>query len=54
MVSSGACWLISQFWQNMQEKLHPAVARENERVAGSTWKKGFFSMGSTCTAQGFP
>jgi hypothetical protein len=54
MVSSGRACEISQFWQNLQSKLHPAVAMENDRVDGSTWKKGFFSTGSTCTAQGFP
>jgi len=51
-VSAGPCWLISQFWQKRQPKLQPAVAREKEPVPGSTWKKGFFSMGSRWAAQG--
>ena len=31
-----------------------AVAIENALVPGRKWKRGFFSIGSMCTAQGFP
>ncbi len=31
-----------------------AVAMEKDRLEGRTWKKGFFSMGSTWTAHGLP
>jgi hypothetical protein len=35
-VFSGTSCEISQFWQNLQSKLHPAVAREKEEDPGRT------------------
>ena len=51
---SGRTWEISQFWQNLQLTLHPAVAKEKALVPGRRWKNGFFSIGSTFIAQAFP
>jgi hypothetical protein len=45
--SSGSVWDISQFWQNRQWRLHPAVATEKAREPGRKWYIGFFSTGST-------
>ena len=45
---------MSQFWQHLHSRLQPAVAMEKARLPGRKWKNGFFSMGSTCTAQGCP
>jgi hypothetical protein len=39
--------LMSQFWQNLQARLHPAVPKERTGVPGRKWLSGFFSMGST-------
>ncbi len=52
--SWGLAWEISQFWQFRQRKLQPVVAIVNALVRGLKWKSGFFSIGSTCTAQGLP
>jgi hypothetical protein len=38
---------MSQFWQNRQARLHPAVPKESTGVPGRKWLRGFFSMGST-------
>lgn len=38
--------LMSEFWQNLQAKLHPAVPNESTGVPGKKWFNGFFSMGS--------
>jgi len=39
--------LISQFWQNLQARLQPAVPKDRTDVPGRKWLSGFFSMGST-------
>ncbi len=38
---------MSQFWQNRQARLHPAVPNDSTDVPGRKWLSGFFSMGST-------
>src|SRR5271169_4518590 len=38
---------ISQFWQNRQARLQPAVPNERTDEPGRKWFKGFFSIGST-------
>ena len=38
---------MSQFWQNRQARLHPAVPKESTGVPGRKWFSGFFSIGST-------
>ena len=38
---------MSQFWQNRQARLQPAVPNESTGVPGTKWLSGFFSMGST-------
>jgi hypothetical protein len=38
---------MSQFWQNLQARLQPAVPKERMGVPGRKWLSGFFSMGST-------
>jgi hypothetical protein len=38
---------ISQFWQNLQARLQPAVPNDSTGVPGRKWLSGFFSMGST-------
>ncbi|MNC49498.1 hypothetical protein D3C75_986790 [compost metagenome] len=38
--------LISQFWQNLQARLQPAVPKDNTAEPGRKWLSGFFSMGS--------
>ena len=38
--------LISQFWQNLQAKLQPAVPNDSTEVPGRKWLRGFFSIGS--------
>ncbi len=38
---------MSQFWQNLQVRLQPAVPKESTGVPGRKWLSGFFSMGST-------
>src|SRR6266496_976510 len=37
---------MSQFWQNLQARLQPAVPNENTGVPGRKWFNGFFSTGS--------
>jgi hypothetical protein len=37
---------MSQFWQNLQARLQPAVPKENTVVPGKKWLSGFFSTGS--------
>ncbi len=39
--------LMSQFWQNLHARLHPAVPNERIGVPGRKWLSGFFSTGST-------
>src|ERR671935_1076868 len=38
---------MSQFWQNRQERLQPAVPNDRTDVPGRKWLSGFFSIGST-------
>ena len=38
---------MSQFWQNLHARLHPAVPNDNTGVPGRKWFSGFFSTGST-------
>ena len=38
--------LMSQFWQNRQPRLHPAVPKDSTLVPGRKWFSGFFSIGS--------
>src|SRR6476620_5988545 len=38
---------MSQFWQNLQARLQPAVPKERTEVPGRKWLSGFFSIGST-------
>ena len=38
---------MSQFWQNWQARLQPAVPKESTGVPGRKWLSGFFSIGST-------
>src|SRR5271166_2503880 len=38
---------MSQFWQNLQVRLQPAVPNESTGVPGKKWLSGFFSIGST-------
>src|SRR5438046_6100642 len=38
---------MSQFWQNRQPRLHPAVPNDSTLVPGRKWFSGFFSIGST-------
>ena len=37
---------MSQFWQNLQARLQPAVPNENTALPGKKWWSGFFSIGS--------
>ncbi len=37
---------ISQFWQNLQARLQPAVPKDSTEVPGRKWFRGFFSIGS--------
>src|SRR4029077_2235044 len=39
--------LMSQFWQNLQARLQPAVPNDSTGVPGRKWFRGFFSIGST-------
>ena len=39
--------LMSQFWQNLHARLHPAVPNDSTGVPGRKWLSGFFSIGST-------
>ena len=38
---------MSQFWQNRQARLQPAVPKESTELPGRKWASGFFSIGST-------
>src|SRR5512146_1081409 len=38
---------MSQFWQNRQARLQPAVPNERTADPGRKWFSGFFSIGST-------
>src|SRR5262245_46391740 len=38
---------MSQFWQNLQVRLQPAVPNDSTGVPGRKWLSGFFSIGST-------
>jgi hypothetical protein len=46
-VSSSRDFEMSQFWQNLQDRLQPAVPNESTDVPGRKWFSGFFSIGST-------
>src|SRR5919108_5330486 len=46
-VSSSRDFEMSQFWQNRQARLQPAVPNESTDVPGRKWLSGFFSIGST-------
>ena len=37
---------MSQFWQNLQPRLHSAVPKRRTGVPGKKWFRGFFSIGS--------
>ena len=37
---------MSQFWQNLQPRLQPAVPNDRIDVPGRKWLSGFFSIGS--------
>jgi hypothetical protein len=55
-IASGEAWScrrlsarafeMSQFWQNLQVRLHPAVPNDSTGVPGRKWLSGFFSIGS--------
>ena len=50
--ASASVWIsldleMSQFWQNRQARLQPAVPNENVAEPGRKWLSGFFSTGST-------
>jgi len=47
-------WEMLQFWQWLQEKLHPTLPKEYESVPGRKWYKGFFSIGSTASDDTLP
>src|SRR3712207_7433078 len=38
---------MSQFWQNRQDRLQPAVPNDSTALPGRKWLSGFFSIGST-------
>jgi hypothetical protein len=38
---------MSQFWQNRQARLQPAVPNDSTDEPGRKWLSGFFSIGST-------
>jgi hypothetical protein len=38
---------MSQFWQNLHERLQPAVPNDSTADPGWKWFSGFFSIGST-------
>ena len=38
---------MSQFWQNRQARLQPAVPNDSTGLPGRKWFSGFFSIGST-------
>ena len=44
--SSARAFEMSQFWQNLQVRLQPAVPNESTEVPGRKWLSGFFSIGS--------
>jgi hypothetical protein len=37
---------MSQFWQNRQPRLHPAVPKDSTAEPGRKWFSGLFSTGS--------
>ena len=37
---------MSQFWQNLQARLQPAVPKLSTLLPGKKWLSGFFSIGS--------
>jgi hypothetical protein len=37
---------MSQFWQNLQARLQPAVPNDSTLEPGKKWLSGFFSIGS--------
>ena len=37
---------MSQFWQNLQARLQPAVPKEKTLLPGKKWLSGYFSIGS--------
>jgi hypothetical protein len=45
---------MSLFWQKEHERLHPTVAIEKAFEPGSTWNRGFFSIGSMLAATDLP
>src|SRR5262245_59552 len=55
-IASGEAWSasrsmsrdleMSQFWQNLQARLQPAVPKERMLDPGKNWLSGFFSTGS--------
>jgi hypothetical protein len=45
--SSARAFEMSQFWQNLQVRLQPAVPKERTGLPGRKWLRGFFSIGST-------
>ena len=55
-MASGEAWFcsrsksraleMSQFWQNLQVRLQPAVPNDSTGVPGRKWLSGFFSIGS--------
>src|SRR5262249_47605990 len=44
--SSSRALEMSQFWQNLQVRLQPAVPNDSTGVPGKKWLSGFFSIGS--------
>ena len=44
--SKARAFEMSQFWQNLQVRLHPAVPKDSTGVPGRKWLRGFFSIGS--------
>ena len=44
--SSSFAFEMSQFWQNLQPRLQPAVPKLSTGVPGKKWLSGFFSIGS--------
>ena len=52
--SSMRVLLMSQFWQNLHPRLHPAVPNESTVVPGRKWFSGFFSTGSTANPVDLP
>ncbi len=51
---SRGAWAISQFWQKTQWNGQPMVEIEYASDPGSTWNRGFFSIGSRPAAATAP